>query len=247
MTAVSDFLATVVGAVISGLVGVAIVLFQRWYKDRRKFEVTVLAPAYTYVANLPEDCPWLNQQNPPWDAFDAYQTQKIPSKSRVPFQELSTLLAAYSAIYNRWSAFAMSGGGWTGFAGSVQSVLPYLSDDKMVVILQPKGSDAKVTHDVMTVTSGLVPYVLSNEGDPDRAWQLLDAGPSTVYPSRQVVRILRASDPGVLQKVFDAGLQNTNAPKAQALLEEMRASYARVNEEADNLRSLLRRRLFRGS
>jgi hypothetical protein len=243
MTAVSDFLATVVGAAISGLVGVGIVLFQRWYKDRRKFEVRVLAPAYTYVVTLPDDCPWLNLPPPPWETFDAYATQKIPPKFRVSFKELSMRCAEYFATYNRWSEFATSAGGWTRFAESVQGVLPYLSDDKMTVVLRPKGSDVRIMPSLHAVTSGLVPYVLANPSDPERAWRLLDAGPDQVYPSIQVVRVLRAEDPAVLRTVFDAILKTTDAPKATKLVESMRDSYARVAEEKRALRTRLATRL----
>ncbi|MGC2288344.1 MAG: hypothetical protein WA688_00605 [Thermoplasmata archaeon] len=243
MTPLLDLLATVVGATISGLVGVGIVLFQRWYKDRRKFDATVLAPAYTYVTGLPDECPWLNQPSPPWEAFDAYHTQKIPARFRLQFKELSTRLEAYASTYNRWSEFGMAGGGWSSFAESVRGALPYLSADMTVLVLHPKGSDAKVTHDLQAVTSGLVPYILSNPGDPERAWRLLDAGSDRVYPSVQVVRILRVEDPVVLAKVFNAILQNVDAPKATKLVESMRASYARVEEQARTIRGLLTRRL----
>lgn len=243
MTDLSDIWTLISGAVIAGLVGVAVVLFQQWYADRRRFEADTLGPAYSYVASIPRDCTWQNLPDPPWKEVDPYSWQKIPAKYRLPFQELSTRLVAYSATYNRWSEFAMSGGGWAGFAESIRNVLPYLSSDKMVVVLQPTESDAKVTHDVHAVASGLVPYVLSNKGDPGRAWQLLEAGPSTVFPSKQVVRILQASDPGVLQKMFDAVLQNGSAPKAANFVESMRESYARVAEQAHTLKVLLADRL----
>ncbi|MCI4343466.1 MAG: hypothetical protein L3J92_05060 [Thermoplasmata archaeon] len=231
MTALSDLLATAVGATISGLAGVVIVLFQSWRKDIRKFEGRVLAPAYTYVAGLPDDCPWLNLSPPPWEALDAYATQKIPPEFRSAFKELSARLDAYSATYTRWYEFLTSDKGGPGFETSVRGVLPYLSEDKQSVVLKPDTSDAKVVHSLITITNGLVPYVLSNLSNPERAWGLLDAGWEWVYPSVKVVRVLREVDPAVLPKMFDAIIQSAEAPKATKLVESMRDSYARVAEE----------------
>ncbi len=211
---IDNFPATLAGAAVAGGIGLATLYTQQQLDNRRRLNEEILAPAFNYVASLPTECPWSDLAEPEWSKLDSYHWLRIPSRYRLPLREMSNRLAAYGRAHAPYSEF-MGETGWESFSGAVRSALPVcLVGDGSALKARSVGIDSGATIQVQLILVGVVPYVLTNPTNSDRAWDLLDkAGPSSFYWAKQVTQSLRKTDPPALQRLFDAISSNSNAPK----------------------------------
>lgn len=241
---IDDFLATLVGATVAGVVGLATLLIQQRLDSRRRLNEEYLAPAFSYVMGLPRECPWGSLADPEWSKLDSYHWLRIPAKYRLPLREMSARLEAYGQAYSHYFEF-MGEKGWPSFAESVRSSLSkYLSADGTAITARGIGIDSGATLQVQWIVVGVAPYVLTNPGNPDRAWSELETvGPSPFYWAKQMTQSLRKADPSALQKLFESITGSLEAATGRLVAESLRESYGKVTEQAQIVRKLLARRL----
>jgi hypothetical protein len=244
MSLSDDFLATLAGATVAGVIGFITLLIQQRLDSRTRVDEELLAPAFSYVMALPSGCPWSTLPDPVWASLDSYRWLKIPTRYRIPLREMSARLDAYSKSYARYGEF-MTEIGWASFATPVRSSLfQYVTSDGASISARSVGLETGAILQVQWVVAGIVPYVLMNPRDPETAWdQLINTGPKLFYWAEQLIQTLRKSDPVALQKLFEAVTSSPDTLKARTLIADVSATFGRVADQAKVVSALLSERL----
>ncbi len=237
-------LATVTGAAIAGVVGIATLLFGQWLADRRLLNDGVLAPAFNYVAELPRNWPWVGLGEPVWRELDRFRWLKIPAKFRRQFSELGTRIDAHAKLAARYWEFMRTNGDES-FAASVRRALSKIvSADGSSIRGRGIGLDQDVTIQVQDIVNGVVPFVLMNPKAQARAWEQLDAvGPASYYWAKEAIRGLQDTDRPSLTILFDAVENNPDAVGARPLVQSTYESFGLVVQQANVVRDSLAARL----
>jgi hypothetical protein len=244
MSLSDDFLATLAGATVAGLIGLVTLLIQQRLESRRRLDEEFLAPAFSYIMALPTECPWTVIPEPVWASLDSYHWLKIPVRYRLPLRDMSVRLDAYSKSNSRYATF-MGETGWASFGGSVRTALSqYVTGDGTSILAKSVGLESGALLQIQWIVVGIVPYILLNPDDSARAWeQLIGKGPNLLYWAEQVVRAIQKTDPPALQKLFEAVVSNPDSLKARELVREVHKSFGEVSKQAGNIKQLLATRL----
>ena len=91
-----DFLATVVGAVIAGLVGLVAVFAQQWFAKRQWVWDHVLGPFYDFLissTDIPNTKYWGTN---PWDEVGWHDHMKVGRKLRTRIDDFGSAVAAFN-------------------------------------------------------------------------------------------------------------------------------------------------------
>ena len=166
MTLTDDFLATLAGAAVAGVIGLVTLLTQQWLADRRQLNEQILAPAFNYVLSLPNSWPWEGLSEPDWSKIDSYHWLKVRAKFRFPLVELSARLEAHSKAYQRYSEFMLETG-QASFSKSIcEGLSKYVNPQDSSISAQSIGIEGRAIIELRLVVWGLIPDVLTNHDNP---------------------------------------------------------------------------------
>lgn len=239
-----DFLATIAGAAIAGVIGFLTVLAQQGLERRRRLNDEVLGPAFTYVSELSNRWAWGGLEEPPWVGIDRYRWLRTPRRFRAPLDDLVARLNTYGRAYARYFEY-MGEKGWQVFGAAIRKVLePYLEPGGFALTARAVGIDSTATIQVQSLAAAIVPHVLLHPSDPTAAWQELEVDRhDTVYWANQLVRAARPINPALLQKLFESVDGCPIADEARGRVRPVLEAFRNVLVAANAAKDLLSRRL----
>lgn len=245
MSAASDeFLATLAGAAVAGLVGLVTLLIQQSLADRRQLREEVLGPALDFVTNLSGRSPWTSIPEPPWAALDTYHWLRIPTKYRREFKEIGKRLATHNTVQARYFEF-MTETGHASFVVAFRNALaPFMGEDQASVRANAIGVDSSATIEIRLVVDQIVPYVLVSLGKPADAWsQLLASDNSALHWARALIEGLKKTDPVRLEMLFRNITNDERAVKGRELALSTWNAFVEVSDLSQPARTVLARAL----
>ncbi len=237
-----DLWLTVLGGGIAGGIGILTFSFQQWRTDRRKLDEEALVPAFNYVNSLPNRWPWDYIQEPDWYQLDSYTWYKLPTKFRRELDKMRNELKTHNETCARW--LNLIGGAVTvSFRESIEAALSrYVNGG--AIQGKKMGIESGATFEIERLVPGVLPYILLNPHDPDRAWdELGKIGGGTSYWASIVTEVLRKNDPSALKNLFGAITSNPNASECRRLAESALRTFQSVIQESMVARELLAKRL----
>src|SRR2546425_8437636 len=91
-----DFLPTILGAVIAGLVGLVAVFAQQWFAKRQWVWDHVLGPFYDFVVHVTDNPNGKNWGANAWDKVEWHDRMKVGRRLRTRIEEFASVLSAFN-------------------------------------------------------------------------------------------------------------------------------------------------------
>lgn len=244
MSTVDEFLATVAGAAVAGMVGLITLLTQQYLERRHKQSEEILGPAFSYVMGIPEHPTWSGIGEAPWGGIDSYHWLRVPARHRQTLSEMSKRLGQYGVEWGHYFQFTGGPAHKSIVEATRKGLAGYTTEDGAAVLTERLGIEGGAVIDINWIAVAVLPYVVMNPSAPDRAWdQLLKEGPDTSYWAKQVIQSLQTRDPPALYRLFDEVAQIPETAKARDLVKVFREAQQKVYEQALVVRGLLAKRL----
>lgn len=234
--------ATIVGALIAGLIGILTLFVAQEIQGRRELNEAILGPAFDSLLPVPKRWPWRGPLELPWEEIPPHRWLAVPRKYRVPLNGLAQSAKRYNDALGNYFQF-MGSGGWDAYKNDVRSAMQkyIVSGGSLNPISLGIGTSPL---DVQPIAAGLAPAILLSPNDPGQVCKTLRESPSDItYWARELAEALRTKDPPTLSAICDAIAHDPLSARAGELVKEVESEYKQVVAKAAACKILLASRL----
>ena len=237
-----DFIATVSGAVIAGLVGLIAVYLQLRWQQGQWVNENILGPLYNFVSKIetPESEERLEEN--PWNKVGLYDRMKVPRKVREAVRSMAARLQDYQTANNNYTEYVYYVAKPACAPVSKEALKPLLAPNDTIPLdlIGRLGGGGRSTDQIF---DSIYRHLIRHSDNSEAAWREIETSMTPdAWFTAPFVKFLREKSPETLDKIHHVLTTHPQSEGAKQLLIVADQKRSDLLGDADSLRRLLERR-----